>query len=208
MKKFLTFCARQELTFGPYEATDNPRLHYGPVGQSAKATRFPILAAMYGYTDPGDTIEVLAVVEDRPDCQNNAALLEEEVQEFCAERNVTLRSGKVVQIPIPNDEGIDTLLKAFQAIIENIEDQDVIHACITYSTKTNMITELMALRYARMVKKDTFIECVVYGDMNFQTKKKRIRDVTPLVQLDDILRMITHLDLQQPEKKIRELLHL
>ena len=210
MKKFITFCPRQTPFVIPCRPAENPRLEY------VNETGFPILAALNGYTESGDEVEVLAVAEDLDTPRANADRLGNEVLTFCTAHNITLRNGKVTRIDVPVDSGIESLLKTFEAVIAHLEDDDDIYACITWSTKTNVLTQMMALRYAKWIRKNVQVSCVLNGDVVIhkdQTNQKdikpeyrTIRDVTPLIQMDDILRLVALAGVSDPESMIRHIL--
>ena len=200
MKKYICFCSRQALNDHlPYQAMDNQRLSYG-------ATNYPIVPVINGYGEAGDEIEVLAFTENLGECQNNYEKLNNEVLALCEEKGMILHGGAVTRIEFPLDDAIDSQLVLFDKMIDHIDDGDILYACTTYSSKASVITELMALRFARMIKKNVFIECVTYGTKIFQTGERRIYDVTALVQLDDIMRIVTLTGRKEPQKLLRKLI--
>jgi hypothetical protein len=52
------------------------------------------------------------------------------------------------------------------------------------------MVELMALRYARQIKKGCYISCIVYGQYDWDKKQMKLYDETALAHLDDIVRML------------------
>ena len=217
MKKFICFSARQSLSPGDrgYQAVDNLRLHYGMKDEAPRPTCFPIIPVINGYAERGEDIEVLVFTENFGYSVDNCELLDSEVKALCKAKGLRLRNGCVTLVEVPLDDSVDSMLQLFQAMIERIDDGDVLNACITYSSKVNALVELMCLRFARMAKKNTFIDCVAYGSMIFQDGQygekilhkgdKYIYDITALVQLDDILRMVAAADSRDPAEMIRKL---
>lgn len=209
MKKFICFSTRQQhLSPVQYVAVDNQKLHFGTPGDPPRETAFPILPVLNGYTDSGEEIELIVLTEEYEKSKENFEILSGEVKALCEEKNVTLRNGRITQIMIPYEDGIDAQLLAFQKIIDRIEDEDELHACITYGSKPGEIVELMALRYARMIKKNTFIACVAYGNVDFKNGKAWIYDETALAQLDDIMRVLSQNGDKNPKETIQKILEL
>lgn len=202
MKKFLCFSPRQgenSLTKQVYEAIDNTALRYGE-------TRFPIIPVIAGYALPGEEIRVIAVTEDYPNSIHNLSLLEDAVNEVIKEK--ALKCSGVERISVAYDDSVTSQLDVFQKLIDVIEDDDELYACITYGSKPSPLVELMALRYARVAKKNTIVRCVVYGQKNHITKEAKIYDVTALVQLDDIVRVLAQLGSKNIGEAIRNILAL
>ena len=218
MKKFICFSARQKLFPGDtgYQAIDNRKLHFGAEGEPPRATCFPILPVINGYAEQGEEIDVLVFTENYDCGGTNCDLLDQNVKDLCNKKQVRLHNGQVTRVSVPLDDSVDSQLKLFTAMIDRIEDGDILYASLTYSSKVNILTALMCLRFARMAKRNTFIDCVVYGCMIFTTGQygsktlhkgeKFIYDITALVQLDDILRMVAASGAKDPVKMIRKLL--
>ena len=82
MKKFYTVISLQtnlddELSAYQYQAVENSRL------QLDHKTRFPIITALEGYTQPGEEIAVIAVVPDMDIGRRNLELFRREVADVC-----------------------------------------------------------------------------------------------------------------------------
>ena len=209
MKKFLCYSSRQErLDPYSYQAVDNPKLHYGKPGEPAKAVEFPVIPLLNGYAEPNEEVELIIFAEEYSNSIRNCDLLCRRAVDLCAEKHVKLRNNVPTVVPIPYEDGIDAQLAVFQTIIDHIADEDEIYACITYSSKPGEIVEMMALRYARQVKKNTSIECVVYGNVDFKKKEAWIYDETALLQLDDILRVLIEYGATNIAQTLKKLISL
>lgn len=206
MKVFITFSPRQgegKLHISEYVPQGNDRLLY-PQG-----TRFPIVPVINGYTDPGETIRVIALCQDYPDCHRNLNYLQQELEELFARKN--LISGNAEgslfhKITIADDNAVSTQIDIFQKMIDILEDGDDIHACITYGNKPVPMVELMALRYARQLKKDVYVSCVVYGEFGWSGAPCKIYDETALVHLDDIIRVLAQSGLPNPGETLKQII--
>lgn len=202
MKKFITFIPRQpegKLNAQRYLAMDNQMLAYD------KQTRFPLIPMLYGYAEPGEAVQVIAVCENYSNSKFNLEYLKQELAELQTEQHLNLDL-KVLEVPY--DDGFEAQLETFQKLIDEIEDNDVLFACITYGSKPVPIVQTMALRYARFARKNTAIRCVAYGQFDHNTKEARIYDVTALLQIDDILRQLAGSDTADVRASIKRILAL
>ena len=203
MKVFITYSPQQErLNPYHYEPQGNERLEYGQ-------TRFPIIPVINGYAVPGEPFRVILIVQEAPDfefCRKNAVTFHAELEALCAEKGLVCE--EVRELHVSFNDHVSSQLDTFQALIDAIEDGDDIHACITYGSKPASTTELMALRYARQLKKDTYISCIAYGQVNFQLKKAKLYDETALVHLDDIIRVLAQTGAPNPGAVLKNIIEL
>ena len=198
MKVFITFSPQQERLSGfEYEPQENERLAYGK-------TCFPIIPAINGYAVPGEPFRVILVVQDYEFCQNNAAVFHQELRALCAEKGLNCQ--EVRELHVPFDDQVSSQREIFLALTDAIRDGDDIHACITYGSKPSPMVELMALRYARQLKKGTYISCVVYGQIDHLTHTAKIYDETPLAKLDDMMRVLIDGKIPNPERMLSHIL--
>lgn len=201
MKKFLMVTSQLSedlLAEYVYEPVDNPLLEYG-------RTHFPIIPLVNASVEEGDAIEAIAITYDIPDCHRNLALLNEEISAVCASKNAQCCMNS---IEVPFDDSIKAILNVYQQLIKLVEDGDELYADITYGSKPMPIILTMALQYAYRTKRDVSIECVVYGQVSHfkETMDARIFDVTALVQLDEIVRLMADRNVSDPAGVIDQLI--
>lgn len=207
MKKFITTAPRQavvpEMTGKPeteyYQAIDNPKLQYDVL------TCFPLIPLIHAYVVPGDCFQVFVLTANYDNCNRNFDYLKAEIEKISKQLNA---SCIVTKIKIPFDETIMTHMDTFQKLIEKAEPGDVFCADITYGTKPTPLIEIMALNYAYRVYNNVSVECIVYGEKDFNTGKKRIFDVTSLFYMDQIVNELAKSGNKAPLKVIKELLHI
>lgn len=200
MKTFLSFAPRQPehaLKKAVYEPVDNKLLAYGE-------TRFPIIPVIHAYARPGEDFRVLLVVEEYENCLQNAQTFRQELEALCREAGLLCPEIEVLSIPF--DDSVTTQIATFQLLTERIRDDADLYACITYGSKPAPIVELMALRYARQMKKDTYIACVVYGQFDHNRGKAMLYDVTALARLDDLMRVLIDSGMPDPQSMLQTLL--
>lgn len=208
MKKFITNIPLQKegnLDRYRYQAVGNTRL------QMEEKSSFPILSAINGYAEEGEEIRVIAVLSDSEDVKRNCDELQKQLNELCQRRGITCKMG-VEQILESSSQDVETYLKTFQDLIGFVEDDDELFACITYGTKPQSMAILTAIRYAYRLKSNTSISCIVYGYIARAGEKKDwkgfIYDMTALVRLDEITRMLAERKVHNPKGIIEQILDI
>lgn len=202
MKQFITCVPlqpRDALNLCQYEAVDNQKLVYGP-------TRFPIVPVLNGYTRPGESVRVVALISDYQNARDNAQTLQQEVAALCEKKGLDCPG--VEPILMPYDDKLSTHLDAFQQLIGHIEDGDQLYACMTYGSKLSPVVELMALRYARRLCRNVEIGCVVYGKMDHRAGRGWLYDTTALVLLDDVMNALSGAGVRDPRAALRAMMEL
>lgn len=207
MKKFFATVPLQkeeQLKQFVYAAQGNSRL------SMEEATRFPIIPAINGYAAPGEPFRVVAVVQDNEDAERNYEYLRQELRALCERNGLTYPERDVERVAGPSDQCVSSNVDTFQALIDLIEDDDELFACVTYGTKPMSMALLTAVRYAYRLKRNTTVSCVVYGEVDRSGKdwKAKIYDETALVQLDEITRMLAERGVAQPKELIGTILSL
>lgn len=204
MKKFFTVIPLQQrgnLDEYVYEAVGNQML------SMEHATHFPIMTAISGYVEKGEEFRVIAVMSDDDSCRRNLLILTEEIEAFCAKTGASCPKGvEVIETAV--DDQVSAHLGTFQKLIDFTEDDDELFACMTYGTKPTSQVLMMAVQYAYRVKRNASITCIVYGqiDRSVQPAKGRVYDMTALIQMDEIVRVLADKKVQNPGAIIGNLL--
>ena len=207
MKKFFATVPLQkgeQLKQLVYVAQGNSRL------SMKEATRFPIIPAINGYVAPGEPFRVVTVVQDNEDAERNYEYLRQELRALCERNGLTYPERDVERVAGPADQRVSSNVDTFQALIDLIEDDDELFACVTYGTKPMSMALLTAVRYAYRLKRNTTVSCVVYGEVDRSSGdwKAKIYDETALVQLDEITRMLAERGVAHPKESIEAILSL
>lgn len=206
MKKFFTAIPLQK----------QGQLHsqlYHPMGNSKlrcdTPIAFPILAAVNGYTELGEDIRVVAVVTDNDDAKRNLEIFRESLGEICQVRGIHCSAG-VETVTVPQDDRVAVHIATFQKLIDLVEDNDELFACMTFGTKPLAQAMLLAVQYAYRVKNNARISCIVYGQIDRSQEKAQasIYDMTALVQLDEIVHLLAQRGVRNPKATIDMLLSL
>ncbi len=209
MKKFITvvpFQVQGQLRKYLYHAEGNRKL------QMEEKTSFPILTAVNGYVEPGEAFQVIALTAETEDGKRNIGELREELNALISRRGFV--TAKVVEIPLGNGDMVGTHVDTFQKLIDRVEDDDELFACVTYGTKPLSQVVMMAVQYAYRVKRNTSISCIVYGSIDRSQSRNPedwtgcVYDETALVQLDEIVRILAERKAANPQDIIRQILKL
>ena len=209
MKKFITVIPLQvqgQLRQYCYQAVGNRRL------QMDQITSFPILTAVNGYVERGEKFRLLAVAADSEDGRRNCAALQSEMEKLCKAKNCPCPA--IELIPAPNDERVASHVAVFQKLIDCVEDDDELFACITYGTKPLSQAVLLAVQYAYRLKRNASISCVVYGQIDRSKGREpelwtaQVYDETALIQLGEIVRALAEHGAADPKAAIDTILSL
>lgn len=209
MKKFITvipFQVKGQLGSYRYQAVGNRRL------QIEEKISFPILTAVSGYLQPGEAAQIIALTAGTEDGQRNLAQLREQLEAVCARRGLTVP--RVVPVELGKGEQVAVHVDTFQKLIDKVEDDDELFACVTYGTKPLSQAVMMAVQYAYRIKKNASIVCIVYGSIDRSRSGDpedwtgEVYDETALVQLDEIVRLLAEQKVSDPRNTIRQILAL
>ena len=200
MKKFIMTSPYQpkgRLEKGIYKAADNQLLAYDT------PTSFPIIAAINGYVEEGEKIELITIVSEYENAEYNYELFKEEVEALSQNKgfNYTL---KEVRVPYNNE--IDTELELFRKLIDYTADNDTLYACITYGSKPFPLVQIMALNYAYRIRKNVSIGCIVYGAKDHNNGNMEVYDITSLLYIDEAVRLMAEQKIENPTDVIKNLL--
>ena len=205
MKKFFTIIPLQ--MSGQLDA-----YHYEPVGNSRleleeSKISFPILTALNGYVQAGEEVRIIAVASDVEATVENRRIFEEQLSALRERKGFLLPNG-VEYILNPDDERTAAHAALFQKLIGYAEDGDELFACMTYGTKPMSMVLTMAVQYAYRVKENASISCVVYGAVNRKIQSAKVYDVTALLQMDELVRVLAEARVPDPKQVIDRMLSL
>lgn len=208
MKKFITVVPLQvkgQLECYHYEAIGNDRLFM------EEATSFPILTAVQGYVEPGESFQVIAVVMNSESGRVNLAVLEQQLQVLAECRGIPCP--ELVTVEIPDDEAVATHAATFRKLIDHLKNDDELFACLTFGTKPLSEAVRMAVQYAYRVKRNVSISCIVYGQIIRPDDDRshwfgRVHDETALLRLDEIVRLLADQGVENPGAVLDTLLAL
>ena len=194
MKKFIMITPTHPVTLTRYEAAGNERLKFDG------NTRFPLIAVINAYVEPGEEIRVFTITPDTDSARIHERELRDELAALQAEYILTKKGfvcRGVEAIPITYAGDVDTQLELFRKLLPCFEKGDTLYGCLTYGTTPTAITELMAIEYAYRVVDDVAIGAIVCGDS----------DITSLIRLDEIVRMLAEHHVANPLRIVNSILN-
>lgn len=200
------------LRLSRYEVVGNDRLLY------PKETRFPLMHLINGYAEQGEEIRVFAITPEYKYCNVHLQQLQEELDALQAEKGFLCRGVEAVNVTFAGD--VATQVEVFQKLLPIMEDDDILYGCLTYGMKPMPIAELMAIQYAYRVLENVSIGCLVYGEVDYSAQPlkvlpngsevfpTRLFDITALVRLDEIVRLLADRKVTDPKGILERILNL
>ena len=196
MKKFITALPKQVPKTLNYKAVGNPKLE-----MMDNKISYPILAAVNGYLEKGDEYQIITIVEDTDEGRKNLENFKDQLESICETKGASYIEPEPIWIV--NNYEVSYLASVFLKIIEHVDDDDELFACITYETKLVAMMIRMAVQYAYRVKKNVSMECLLYGFNDWQNKNPNkvgyVYDETALVQLDELVNLLVEQGVKNPE---------
>ena len=205
MKKFFMITPLQpigKLNEGLYEAIGNKKLEY------KKETRFPLIPVINGYAQEGEEIRVIAITPDTVPAHVHLQEFKAELDALKAEKGFICKGVENVSVTYAGD--VNTQIEIFQKLLPYMEDNDMLYGCLTYGNKPMPIAELMGIQYAYRTLNNVTIECLVYGELDHSLNPApmRIFDITALIQLDELVRVLAEKKVKDPVKVINMVLEM
>ena len=188
-------------------------VHYVAEGNSKLdmegETCFPIMTAINGYAEPGEEFRVIAVQTESDAVRHNGQVMREELDSLCNRKGLNCPHG-VEMISIETDERVSAHVDTFQKLLDYVDDDDELFVCMTYGTKPLSTALMMAMQYAYRIKDNASISCIVYGlmDRNVAPNVHKVYDMTALIQLDEIVRILAERGVTNPKEVIHGILEL
>ena len=183
-----------------YQAAGNRRLMYH------QKTRFPLIPVINGYAKEGEEIRVIAVTPDTKSAWHHVEQLKEELAVLQEQKKFICRGVESVRVTYAGD--VETQIEIFQKLLPFVEDGDILFGCLTYGNKPMPIAELMAIQYGYRVLRNVSIGCLVYGELDHSKEEAPMTlfDITALIQLDEIVRVLAERKVRDPRAILERLI--
>ena len=182
---------RDNLKKSIYHTTGNGHLAY------EHETRFPLIPVINEYAEKDEEIRVFAITPDTKSAWYHVEQLREELEEVKKRKGFSCNGVEPIKVTYAGD--VDTQIEIFHKLLPLIDDDDILYGCLTYGNKPMPIAELMAIQYGYRTLQNVSIGCLVYGELDHSQANSpmMIFDITALIQLDEIVRVLA-------ERKVRE----
>lgn len=169
--------------------------------------RFPISAAINGYVKEGDKIKIIALMqENNDDVIRNFNYFIDEVGEILATKSNVLHFKEdrdfnlqedIIKINAKSKLVAEQNNELFMEILQNIEDNEILHVCITYGLKPFPIILFAAVEYAYSIRDNVDMESMVYGQIDRNTKTASIHELSSLFYTHIALKRMA--ELKEPD---------
>lgn len=183
-----------------YQAAGNRKLMY------QHKTRFPLIPVINGYALEGEEIRVIAVTPDTKSAWYHIEQLKEELAGLQERKKFVCRGVEPVRVTYAGD--VETQIEIFQKLLPFVEDGDILYGCLTYGNKPMPIAELMAIQYGYRTLRNVSIGCLVYGELDHSREEAPMTlfDITALIQLDEIVRVLAERKVRDPRAILERLI--
>lgn len=199
MKKFIMITPHKEKC-EKYEIATGEKLYI------EGKTRFPLIPIINSYAERGEEISIIVLTPNTDSAKNHEQQFHNELYLLQEKKRFVCHG--VETIPITYAGNVDTQLEIFKKLLSVFEAGDTIYACLTYGNKAMSIAELMAIECAYRIVDDVTIGCLIYGALDHSAYPARIRicDITALIHLDEIVRLLAGCRTADPTSIINHIL--
>ena len=209
MKKFITlmsFSRGNSFKEVSYTAVNNSLLRYD------KLTRFPIIHVINAYAQKGEEIKIICILPDSPLCLENYKYLPIELEALSKDKGFHY---EIIPIKVANSPNLAACLDLFQKLLNNLDEDDTVYACLTYGLKTMPIVMLTAIQYANSTFQRLSVDCIVYGELYSRNRKSSepdeilkgsIHDITALIQINELAGLLAEKKVSNPKEIIKQIL--
>lgn len=152
---------------------------------------FPIVPIIADTVQPGDSVKVVAIRQDRGCPNPNFALLQAELEAL------HLPELQLEEIAVAESQDKDLLLGLFRRMIAAEEPNACYYACMTFGTKSYTLVLFSALAYAEKVLEETDLKGIYYRQMtreNGQSSGTALFETTALYHLNGIVEGVARID--------------
>ena len=195
--------AENQLRKSIYKAVGNSKLVYD------QSTRFPIIPVINGYVEKGEEIQVIVVVPNQDSARYHVDEFRQELRKLANEKEFSF-GDDVLTVPVRYAGDVECQLEIFKKLLPCIEDEDTLFACLTYGNKPMPIAELMAIQYGYRVLENVSIGYLVYGELDHSSQKKEMKifDITALIHVDELVRLLAQQKVKEPRHFLEAVLDL
>ncbi len=192
-----------------HTSRDLLKLYYHPYEfelKNNRETHFPIISIIADDYEKGDQVKVLAIRPDNLDSPGNFNLLQEELLELGIEKNC------VKELVVEENQRAAVGLNLLMSILEEIPDDSVVRADITFGTKPMSVILQYALSFVEKLK-DTEVEGIFYGEIPRENgrpvlERATIYDLTAYKVLGDVIDDIQELEIGDIQQALRRMMNL
>lgn len=180
---------------------------YQPEGfllNNNRETSFPIIPIIAENMDTAKDVKIIALRTENNDAKDNFQAFVNQLSEL------GITEEQVVPIAIEENQSKTVGLTAFMRIIDEIPDESLVYADITYGTKPMAAIILYAMSFIEKVNHSE-TGGIYYGELPRVNRKSdwnraRLYDLTVFQCLSDVLDQMTALEVSNPRAALRKLI--
>ena len=162
--------------------------------------RNPVIPFILNHTEPGETIALYLIVEDKSVATDAGKThLKNFTEEFeSVKAAVGFNCDGIEPITIRAPQDSREYMRLVKELFSKIDDGDVVFADVTYGRKAVPIAQFIALTFAYKIRKNVEIGALSYGEYHNPgidgIPKPTIFDLADFFLLSDLISNVTNLD--------------
>lgn len=187
---------------------DLKKVVYEPAGFELKnnmETSFPIIPIIASKMDNKEDVKIIAIRTENADTRDNFEKFNEELEQFGFEKM------QIKEISVEENQSKVLGMKMMMTILQEIPEDSLVYADITFGTKPMAALTLYAMNYIEKIK-DAEVEGIYYGELPREDKEvkgnTKIYELTAYKYLSDVLEQLKNLKLNDPLAAMQRLLDI
>ena len=180
---------------------------YQPDGfqlENNRETSFPIIPIIAENLDNPKDVKIIALRTENNDAKDNYRAFVTELSQM------GIAGEQVVPIALAENQSKVVGLTAFMRVIDEIPDESLVYADITYGTKPMAAIILYAVSFIEKVNHSE-VSGIYYGELPRANAKSdweraRLYDLTVFKDLSDVIEQLKALEVSDPRAALRKLI--
>ena len=177
--------------------TELLQLWYQPDGfelEHNRKTSFPIIPVIAEQYQPGDDVKIIAIRPDNLDTPDNYQLFLKELY------TLGISETEVTEISVIENQGEQGSIRLLLKILDEIPDDSLVSADITFGTKPMSAMLLYAMSFVEKLK-DSEVQGIYYGEIprvhgKAVPEQAMLHDLTAFKRLVDVIESLKKLEIQ------------
>lgn len=169
-------------------------------------TSFPIITVLAQEQTKQEDVKVIALRTENKDTEDN---FEEMLGQL---KQIGILEEQVTSLLLPENQSSEAGVRSMLKIIEEIPDDSLVYADLTFGTKPMSIMILYAVTFIEKLK-DAEVQGIYYGELPRSGGKAdwgraRLYDLTVYKYMSDMIDQLHGLNVSEPETALKELLDM
>ena len=169
-------------------------------------TSFPIITVLAQEQTKQEDVKVIALRTENKDTEDN---FEEMLGQL---KQIGILEEQVTSLLLPENQSSEAGVRSMLKIIEEIPDDSLVYADLTFGTKPMSIMILYSVTFIEKLK-DAEVQGIYYGELPRSGGKAdwgraRLYDLTVYKYMSDMIDQLHGLNVSEPETALKELLDM